>query len=158
MIKIVSGGQTGADRAALDAASDAGVPCGGWCPAGRSAEDGVIPQRYPLTPLTKGGYAERTRQNVQDSDGTVIIAFGHPLKGGTETTRLAALELGRPILIVDASSEKEASAKIAQFVRSHDIHILNVAGPRASEEPAIGAYVYDAIRGALNELIGKPER
>jgi hypothetical protein len=151
-LTIIAGGQTGADRAALDAAIDAGVPCGGWCPADRSAEDGVIPSRYPVTPLASGGYAERTRRNVLDSDGTVIIAFGHPLQGGTETTRLAALELGRPMLIVDASSEKEAAAKIAQFIRSHDIHILNIAGPRASEEPGIGAFVYDAVAGAIRIL------
>jgi hypothetical protein len=151
--KIVSGGQTGADRAALDAALDAGFPCGGWCPGDRSAEDGVIPAKYPVTPLPQGGYDERTRQNVRDSDGTVILAFGPPA-GGSETTRLAALELSKPLRVLDASTEKSASEKIAQFVRTHEIHILNVAGPRSSEQPEIGAYVYAAVRDAIAQLKG----
>jgi len=74
--KIVSGGQTGADRAALDAALEAGIPCGGWCPHDRAAEDGPIDARYPLTPAAGAGYRQRTRMNVCDSDGTVIFSFG----------------------------------------------------------------------------------
>src|SRR5256885_2018978 len=78
-IRIVSGGQTGADRAALDAAMEACVECGGWCPAGRMAEDGVIPDRYPVIELPEGGgYEQRTLRNVLDSDATVILSFGPP--------------------------------------------------------------------------------
>src|SRR5947207_15103352 len=83
--KIVSGGQTGADRAALDAAMEAGIACGGWCPEDRTAEDGPIDPKYPLTPAPGAGYRERTRLNVRDSEGTVIFSFG-PLRGGSEHT------------------------------------------------------------------------
>ena len=85
MVMIVSGGQTGVDRAALDAALAMGVEAGGWCPEGRTAEDGIIPDRYPVIGLPGAGYPERTRQNVIDSDGTLIIYFGFPA-GGTELT------------------------------------------------------------------------
>jgi hypothetical protein len=83
--QIISGGQTGVDRGALDAALEAQFPCGGWCPADRAAEDGPIPAHYPLTPLARGGYRERTRQNVLDSDGTVIL-YRSTLTGGTLLT------------------------------------------------------------------------
>src|SRR6516162_4541079 len=82
---VVSGGQTGVDRGALDAALGLGVPCGGWCPDGRRAEDGVIPARYPVTELRGAGYEERTHKNVEDSDGTLIITFGQ-VSGGTART------------------------------------------------------------------------
>jgi len=85
-LRVVSGGQTGVDRGALDAALERGVPCGGWCPAGRLAEDGVIPARYPVTELRGAGYDERTRKNVEDSDGTLIVTFGRAT-GGTARTR-----------------------------------------------------------------------
>src|SRR5438132_363262 len=119
-IRIVTGGQTGADRAALDAAMAAGVECGGWCAAGRLAEDGVIPDRYPLTPLPDGGgYDERTRRNVLDSDATVILSFGPPT-GGSETTRVAAVAAGRPLLIIDAAvtTTDRAAEQVAEFAQA----------------------------------------
>lgn len=150
-ISIVSGGQTGADRAALDAALDAGVACGGWCPADRSAEDGVIPERYPLRPLPRGGNDDRTRQNVRDSDGTVIFCFGEPT-GGTETTRQACIEMNKPLLMIDAAGAPQTAVwQLNEFVGANGIRVLNVAGPRASEEPAIGAFVYRCIRALLRE-------
>jgi hypothetical protein len=150
-IAIVSGGQTGADRAALDAALDAGAACGGWCPADRSAEDGTIADRYPLRPLPGGGNDERTRQNVRDSDGTVIFCFGEPT-GGTETTRRACVEMNKPLLVIDASGDPATAARsVKEFVEANGIRTLNVAGPRASEEPAIGAFVYRCIRALLRE-------
>jgi hypothetical protein len=151
-LKIVSGGQTGADRAALDAALDAGVACGGWCPADRSAEDGIIPDRYPLQPLPGGGNDERTRHNVRDSDGTAIFCFGEPT-GGTETTRRACAEMNKPLLMIDAAGDPASAARdVRGFVDANNIRVLNVAGPRASEEPAIGAFVHRCIRALLREI------
>jgi hypothetical protein len=149
-IKIISGGQTGVDRAALDAALDTGVASGGWCPADRMAEDGVIPDHYPLQPLPGGGNDERTRRNVADSDGTVIFTFGQPA-GGTETTRLAALESNKPLLVIDTrTTEPHAAVQQMQaFLERHDIQTLNIAGPRASEQPAIGAFVYRCMKALL---------
>jgi hypothetical protein len=149
-LKIISGGQTGADRAALDAAMDAGVAVGGWCPADRMAEDGGIPDRYPLQPLPGGGYDERTRRNVADSDGTVIFTFGHPT-GGTEMTRRAAVELGKPLLIIDTEMTEPhvAVQQMREFLRGDAIRALNIAGPRASEQPAVGAFVYRCVAAVL---------
>jgi hypothetical protein len=149
-IKIISGGQTGADRAALDAALDKGATCGGWCPADRSAEDGVIADHYPLQPLPNGGgYDQRTRRNVADSHGTVIFCFGEPF-GGTEKARRACIEMNKPLLIIDAAGDPPSAAmKVREFVERHAIRTLNVAGPRASEQPAVGAFVYRCIAALL---------
>jgi hypothetical protein len=133
LTKLMSGGQTGVDRAALDAALAAGFPCGGWTPADRMAEDGVIPERYPVVPLPQGGHRQRTRHNVIDSDGTALIYF-NSLKGGTRLTRnLCALEK-KPYVLVDAErlSVAEAVQAVRGFVDDHRIGVLNVAGPRAS--------------------------
>jgi hypothetical protein len=148
--KIVSGGQTGVDRGALDAALAARFPCGGWCPADRSADDGSIPDCYPLTPLARGGYRERTRQNVLDSDGTAIL-FHRVLGGGTLLTLNLCRREGKPHAVIDASktSESAAAAEIARFVEEHDIHVLNVAGPRLSHW-MLG---YAFAMGTVGELI-----
>jgi hypothetical protein len=153
-IRMVTGGQTGADRAALDAALDAGVECGGWCPSGRLAEDGVIPARYPVRELPEGGgYDDRTRRNVLDSDATVILSFGPPA-GGSEATRREALAAPRPLLVIDADriSPSAAAEQIADFAQGHAARTLNVAGPRAAEQPRIGPYVYETIALALRRL------
>src|SRR5450631_4232468 len=128
LVKIVSGGQTGVVRGALDAALAAGFPCGGWCPAERVAEDGPIPARYPLTPLARGGYRERTRKNVLDSDGTAILFHG-VLGGGTLLTLNLCKREDKPHVVVDASrtSESEVAAEIARFVEEQAIKVLNVA-------------------------------
>ena len=133
-MKIVSGGQTGVDRAALDVALSHGIECGGWCPAGRLDEFGRIPDLYPVRELTVGGFNERTLQNVKDSDGTVIIYPGK-LTGGTEKTVQFCAGQQRPHLLVDASrvSCEDAARLIGEFVRKHKIDVLNVAGPRQSE-------------------------
>jgi Circularly permutated YpsA SLOG family len=131
--KIVSGGQPGVDRAALDAALAAGFPCGGWAPGDRMAEDGVIADKYPLKALAKGGYRQRTRQNVVDSDGTCILYY-ESLKGGSRLTRnLCALER-KPYILVNARETDPvvAAERLVKFIADHNIETLNVAGPRAS--------------------------
>jgi hypothetical protein len=135
-VKIISGGQTGVDRAALDAALRHGIESGGWCPTGRLDEFGRIPDRYPVKELENGGFTERTLQNVKDSDGTVIIYPGK-LSGGTEQTLHFCVEQRRPHELIDASkvSTEKAAQLIADFVRENKIDALNVAGPRASEWP-----------------------
>ena len=135
-IKIVSGGQTGVDRAALDAALKNNTKCGGWCPEGRQADDGIIPPHYPVVEFDGAGYKERTRQNVIDSDGTVIIYFD-TLSGGTEDTLLFCLIQKMPYLLIDAAelSPERTAARIQKFVTGNSIRTLNIAGPRASGEP-----------------------
>lgn len=143
---IVSGGQTGVDRGALDAALERSFPCGGWCPEDRAAEDGPIPDRYPVKPLPGAGYRERTLANVRDSDGTLVIHFGE-LEGGTERTVRHCESQGRPHCVVDASAlDAEAAAAIArEFVAAHRIARLNVAGPRASKFPRAAEFARQVV-------------
>ncbi|MCP4702248.1 MAG: hypothetical protein GY862_36120 [Gammaproteobacteria bacterium] len=150
MLKIVSGAQTGVDRGALDAALEAGMPCGGWCPAGRFAEDGAIPAKYPVSELAGGGYADRTLQNVLDSDATLVIYFGR-LEGGTELTVRFCMEQRKPCQLIDARkiSESRAVALSRAFIAEHGIQVLNVAGPRASKQLGAHRYAFTVIRGLL---------
>jgi hypothetical protein len=155
VIRIISGGQTGVDRGALDAALDAEWPCGGYCPDGRQAEDGVIPDRYPLEELAGQGYPERTLRNLQEAGGTVIIYFGF-LSGGTEKTLFECIVHKRPYLLIDALelAVGQAARRIQAFVQQHQIESLNVAGPRASAEPEARNYAYLAISSwiRMNEI------
>jgi hypothetical protein len=152
-VKIISGGQTGVDRAALDVALKHGIESGGWCPTGRVDEIGRIPDRYPVEQLEDGGFIERTLQNVKDSDGTVIIYPGK-LSGGTEQTLHFCVEQRRPHELIDASnvSTQKAAQLIADFVRENKIDILNVAGPRASEWPEGYDYAYRTLDSFLDAL------
>lgn len=152
-IMIISGGQTGVDRAALDAALETGIPAGGWCPEGRKAEDGRISDGYPLWELPGGDYLQRTHRNVADSDATLIICFGK-LQGGTERTLHFCRELGKPYLLVDGSSTTTADAAvlIRDFLVAKRVYRLNVAGPRASGEPKAYAYTFAALRILLTSM------
>ncbi|HEX4697080.1 MAG TPA: putative molybdenum carrier protein [Candidatus Udaeobacter sp.] len=149
-MKIVSGGQTGVDRAALDVALKHEIECGGWCPAGRLDEFGRIPDRYPVQELHAGGFTERTLQNVKDSDGTVVI-YADELVGGTNQTVRFCVDLKRPHQLIDASklSAEGAAKLIIDFVRENKIGILNIAGPRQSEWPQ----GYDYASRALNAFL-----
>ena len=150
MLKIISGAQTGVDRGALDAALNCNIPCGGWCPEGREAEDGMIPDIYPVKELEGGGYRQRTRKNVQDSDGTVIIYFTE-LSGGTELTKRFCENEKKPCLLIDGDeiSAEVAAEKIDTFFSDLNGEILNFAGPRSSSV----AYAYDYTLDVLIHFI-----
>jgi hypothetical protein len=151
LAKIVSGGQTGVDRGALDAALEAGFPCGGWAPEGRTAEDGPVHERYPLRELPGAGYEERTLQNVLDSDATAILYSGK-LEGGTRQTMVHCVEHGKPFELVDASraGPRDAAAKLAAFIERHRLSVLNIAGPRASKWPEAWHYAHSTVRHLLS--------
>jgi hypothetical protein len=149
-VKIISGGQTGVDRAALDAALKHRIECGGWCPAGRLDEFGRIPDYYPVEELEQGSFAERTLQNVKDSNGTVIICFGQP-RGGSQFTVECCKQLSRPNELIDAAktTPEQAASIVGSFVREHNIEILNVAGPRQSEWPHGYNYTFAVLESFL---------
>ena len=182
-LQIISGGQTGVDRGALAAALALGFSCGGWCPAGRLAEDGTIPKRYPVVELPDAGYAERTARNVADSDGTLIISNGEPI-GGTRETIDRCIELNKPHLVIDCERVQidEAIELALGFIRhlssrahardlarvrtrpglrrgpSHSLGmtiVLNVAGLRASQWPDGHQIAEQIVSGVLRRLSGQ---
>jgi hypothetical protein len=136
--KVISGGQTGVDRAALDAAIELGIPHGGWCPKGRPARDGIIPPKYRLQETTSSTYPPRTRMNVRDSDGTLIYSDpeGNYSRGTALTLRIATEE-GKNHLIIRPDMPLPFTSAV-DWVLAKNIHILNVAGP--SEEGHEGIY------------------
>ncbi|MFO1519669.1 MAG: putative molybdenum carrier protein [bacterium] len=145
--KVVSGGQTGVDRAALDAAMELQIPCGGFCPRGRLAEDGKIPEKYLLQETKTEVYEERTRKNVADSDGTLVFTRGQA-SGGTAYTIETALTSGKPVWIVDL--EKPFSLQeIAEWMDRNFVRTLNVAGPRESGAPGI----YEEAKAILKRIL-----
>ena len=148
--KVVSGGQTGVDRAALDAALKIGIGCGGWCPRDRRAEDGIIPKRYPLKQTKDSDYFERTRRNVEDANGTLIVAPGE-LNGGTLATLNYVQRIGKPFLIIDLDepNRERHLTGIIEWLHVHRIKILNVAGPRESGRPGIYDDALDLIARLL---------
>jgi hypothetical protein len=152
-VKIVSGGQTGVDRAALDVAMQLAIDCGGWCPAGRAAEDGPIDERYPLRETPSADPAQRTEWNVRDSDATLILTTGAG-SPGTELTLSAARRLRRPVYTFHAGSPEDVGM-FRRWLQVYRVGTLNVAGPRESESPGIYAAA-KRILGAL--LAGSNER
>ena len=155
--RIVSGGQTGADRAALDWAIEHAIPHGGWCPGGRKAEDGPISARYNLTETLSRSYPQRTEWNVCDSDGTVVFSIASALSGGSKKTVVFARKHGKPVIHISRQTEQPAET-LLRFVRSNNIHILNVAGPRRSKEPDVGEFVKRVLDSALGDyaLLHRP--
>jgi hypothetical protein len=145
---IVSGGQTGVDRAALDAARAAGLACDGWCPRGRLAEDGPIDPRYPLAETPSAEPAERTAWNVRDSDATLVLSFGAP-RDGSALALAEAERLGRPSLALRLDEAADPAA-LRAWLDAHRVGRLNVAGPRESEEPGVG----EAAARFLRRLLG----
>ena len=143
LAKIISGGQTGADQAALDAAINLGIPHGGWIPKGRLTEAGPLPGKYNLTEMPTKDYIKRTKQNVLDSDGTVIFSHGD-LEGGSKRTADLATALCKPFLLIDLNKTlpSESGEVLAAWIKAHNISVLNVAGSRASKDPEI----YDRVR------------
>jgi putative molybdenum carrier protein len=150
--KIISGAQTGVDRAALDAALELGIPHGGWVPKGRKAEDGIIPEKYKMVEMPTERYAGRTERNILDSDGTLIISRG-PLTEGSDLTRQLAIKHARPWLHSDLEriDVTEAARTILAWLKRQGISVLNVAGPRASKDPGIYRLTKDILKRVIKE-------
>lgn len=154
--KIISGGQTGVDRAALDWAIDSRIPHGGWCPKGRKAEDGVIPGRYGLQETPRRNYRQRTRWNVRDSDATLIVTLTQELTGGTLLTEHYARKMGRPCLhLLPGDGWRE---RLKEFLETNRIRILNVAGPRHSAALDSDRFVQEVLTEALAVSRGRKAR
>ncbi len=153
MIKrIVSGGQTGVDRAALDVALRLGVPCRGWCPKGRLAEDGPLPLVYPLKETPTSDYAERTKWNVRDSDGTLVLTWRAPANGTLLTVELAR-GFRKPCLIIDLM-EGGSPEDVLSWAEKNGVRVMNVAGPREGKCPGI----YEDAVGFLELVLGADPR
>jgi hypothetical protein len=153
-LRIISGGQTGVDRAALDAALALGIDCGGWCPKGRRAEDGRIADHYPLQETESRDYARRTKANVQDSEGTLIILNDREatVSGGTRLTVKQAEKSDCALLVINVASDATAAVHAIQtvdWIIENQITVLNVAGPRESGSPGI----YDAAYNLMTRIL-----
>ncbi len=148
--RVISGGQTGVDRAALDAALAVGLPVGGSVPRGRRAEDGVVPARYPLTELDSADYAARTERNVLDADATLILKRG-ALTGGTALTLRLARRWQRPVRVVDVMDPPPV-AEFLDWLQDNDVRVLNVAGPRESGAPGIYGQARRLLEGWLRQV------
>lgn len=153
--RIVSGGQTGVDRAALDVALRLGIPHGGWCPRGRWAEDGRIPERYQLRETPSEACEQRTEWNVRDADATVIFSVSPGLTGGSAYTRWVAERLNKPWLHLARATcpEREAARRLREFLQTTRVRVLNVAGPRASTEPEAALYAARVLEQALGDIL-----
>jgi Circularly permutated YpsA SLOG family len=147
LLKVISGGQTGVDRGALDAALALQVECGGWCPEGRLAEDGIIPKRYPVMELANGGYPERTARNVADSDGTLVIANGKPI-GGTRETVDCCIEMRKPYLVIEC-----ARRSVQETIEGATEFVTNLSSRVARTTPVrLGPRNFSNVRKSPGEL------
>lgn len=152
ILKLVSGGQTGADRAALDVAIRHGIPHGGWCPRGRRAEDGLIAHQYQLTETPSDDYIQRTEWNVRDSDGTVVFTLSPEVTGGSLATVEFAHRHGKPCLHIARDRDADAVTRLNTFVSDHGIRTLNVAGSRESKEPGLHNWVMGVLQESISPL------
>jgi hypothetical protein len=151
-MKIISGGQTGVDRAALDFAIQHGYEHSGWCPRGRLAEDGVIPPLYQLRETESAEYDERTEKNVADADATLIVVRNQELSGGTAFTKFCAEKNGRPLLLIcEWEGVPKSAATLSKFIERYKVHTLNVAGPRESQAPGLRKFVGQLLKAALEK-------
>jgi hypothetical protein len=150
-ISIISGGQTGADRAALDFAISHGFKYGGWCPKHRRAEDGAISSQYSLQETPSAHYSQRTQWNVRDSDATVVFSIRPRVSGGTRLTLELARRLEKPVLHLsrDDFGIPAAASRLKAFLQEHQVRRLNVAGPRISQESDIAPFVQQVLSIAL---------
>jgi hypothetical protein len=146
--KVISGAQAGADRAGLDFAIEAGLEHGGFVPRGRKAEDGRIDDRYQLVELPSASYPTRTKRNVRESDGTAIFSLAPQLSGGSALTLTYANSIKKPVIHLHASAKGrlDPADQLIDFITSHRITVLNVAGPRASKEPGVYEFTLEALR------------
>ncbi len=161
-VKVISGGQTGVDRAALDVAMSLGIVVGGWCPRGRRSDDGIVPDCYPLLETRSEEPAERTQRNVETSSATLVITRGAPM-GGTRLTVEYASSMRRPLLIVDLEEAPDPVAEVSHWLREIHPRVLNVAGPRESGAPGIteqAAWVLEMAfaEAGLGEAFVHPSR
>jgi len=140
-ITLISGGQTGADRAGLDFALSHEISHGGWCPLTRLAEDGHLAQKYNLRETPTKDYIERTYWNVRDSDGTVIFTVKNDLNGGTLHTLKIANKIRKPVIHICKETMNDPEQKLLDFISENNISSLNIAGPRASKEPEVYEFV-----------------
>ena len=151
----MSGGQTGADRAALDFAIEHDIPHGGWCPRGRKAQDGIIDARYQLKETPTAVYGQRTDWNVRDSDGTALFSIAAVLTKKLKKTVALAHKYGKPVLHISQNSGlAQPAQELLRLIHEYDIKVLNVAGPRTSKEPGICEFVVDVLQKALTPAIG----
>lgn len=148
MLKIVTGGQTGVDRAALDVALALGIPCSGWCPKGRLAEDGEIDAHYPLKETPSEDVAQRTEWNARDSDGTLILNIGNPTDGTPLTAQMAE-KYNKPYITLELDKDPELST-FKKWLAEHNIKTLNIAGPRESHAPG---EIYSLAKKQLETLL-----
>ena len=155
MFRIISGGQTGVDRAALDAAINLQISHGGWCPRGRLAEDGTIPDQYHLSETGDIDYRTRTEWNVRDTDATLVLNTGK-LEGGTELTIEFARKFRKPCLVINLDDPDKAGI-IYEWLLNNRINTLNVAGPRASKRPGIYDAAYALLLDVFSRIQASPQ-
>jgi putative molybdenum carrier protein len=152
MLKVISGGQTGVDRAALDAALTLGIHCGGFCPKGRKSEDGTIPEKYPLVETRSDNYSERTERNVKTADGTMILIAGNPDRG-TQLTIDLCRRHNKSCLVINLNDGKDR-VELKSWIKKNKIGVINIAGNRERISPGIHDKAYrflmEILKGFAN--------